>query len=541
MKTIEDNGKLFCIIVSAVFVLLNYLTPITLSDDILYHCIWQLDETAPKLPLESVSDLITSQLNHYQVVNGRVWIHTLLQLFAGFLGKGLYNVVQGVVCYAFVRMMARYVAKTKPTLWHVVLVVLALFVFLPGFAGAYLFFCAGINYLWVSLVVITFLYRFERSDNKGFSFLTAALAFLAGWSHEGIALPLALAFVVYLFVHRTAAFKGSHTVYIAIFLLGTALCIYPPLTIDRAGIGQIGTEGFLKQRLLSALSLLQKGHLVYVLPLTLAYLFVRHRTFFKSWIRSQWFLLVAFTGAFGIAMLSGFPESRTLYYSEWIASLLLFNLVLRLKVRRKAVAVTAMCGVMLFFLVPTLVLSVENHNNYEDMLAQCRKPKNTTVWVRQIAKPKNVFMGYIFTNYVRESVRFGRFELAQGWDTKNEYVRSAAMLFHKPELCFLPASLRSALDIVNPIKPIKPVKSENAELMAVQLPNAVLPSSVWLELKKERTNEMSFKDKLFSYPSCEYPIEKGKYGVVRLHNRHYLLLCLPSMNIQKRIKNVRWK
>lgn len=540
MEALQGREKIFFIAVSIVFILLNFLTPLTLSDDILYHCIWQPNETDPKLPLENLAEIAKSQYVHYQVMNGRVWIHTIIQLFTGFLGKPLYNVLQGFFFYALIGLMVRFTSTATTSLWNYVLVVFSLFMLIPGFADAFLFFVAGVNYLWVSVVVLIFLYRFKKSDKTSFSWITATLAFLSGWSHEGIALPLACSFVLYWFVNRKQLRRNCKLLYILIFLVGCALCIYPPLTLDRADLGKMNESGYLKLHLLKMIAILKQARLIFIITLMVVYLWWRKRQILIEWWRRQCFLFVAFGAAFGLAILSGSPSTRTIFYSEWLALLLLLDLVFHFEMKCKPVLMLLMAISMLIVLIPTLFLSLKNYQNYQNILEQCQAKGCNTVWVRQIAKSENIFMNYIFKNYVRESIRFGTNEKAQGFDESNEYVRSAKMLFHKTSLRFLPATLHAGIK-ADTAAQVQQLVNENKELMAIRLPKYKEISELTLKLYNENPDTLSFKERILAYKQNEYAIKTDQFKVIDIEGRTYLVFCLPQKNVLRRIKEVEWK
>ena len=79
-----------------------------------------------------------------------------------------------------------------------------IFVLIPGFQDAFLWFVGSFNYLWTALAVLLFImyfYRVERQAVGWKSFAVCPLAMLAGWTHEGLTLPLSIGFVLWMTVN----------------------------------------------------------------------------------------------------------------------------------------------------------------------------------------------------------------------------------------------------------------------------------------------------------------------------------------------------
>ena len=97
---------MFMMAVAAVMLFFNYVTPPTLSDDVLYKCVWTLDETEARRPIETFGDVMESQAAHRQVVNGRMVVHTVAQVFMGMVGKDVFNVLNAFMFCLLVLLCA---------------------------------------------------------------------------------------------------------------------------------------------------------------------------------------------------------------------------------------------------------------------------------------------------------------------------------------------------------------------------------------------------------------------------------------------------
>lgn len=105
LKSIKENKSCYYIlsIVGIAFLILNILTPEYL-DDYLYKYAFVNGKADTNYPIQTINDIIYSQINHYQAFNGRVLIHTFVQLFTGILGKGVFNLVNALVFTCFIAL-----------------------------------------------------------------------------------------------------------------------------------------------------------------------------------------------------------------------------------------------------------------------------------------------------------------------------------------------------------------------------------------------------------------------------------------------------
>ena len=97
----EKNNKeivylLVCLVVVTLIYLLNHFTLYT-SDDFVYRFIYKEPfPSANEQPVRSLFDLITSQINHWKVWNGRFTGHSIVQIFMQY-NKEVFNVFNSFV------------------------------------------------------------------------------------------------------------------------------------------------------------------------------------------------------------------------------------------------------------------------------------------------------------------------------------------------------------------------------------------------------------------------------------------------------------
>ena len=184
-------------IVGLAYLVLNFLTP-EYHDDFVYKFMFEGGGVNYGHRVQDVGDLIQSQVCHYSTVNGRSLVHFLVQLFTGLLGKQVFNVVNAIIFCIFIGLLKRSWGKRHDLLGMAVALVLVLL--MPRFKDTMLWMTGSINYLWSATATLLFLMIYEKRRHQAVDKrmpLTLVAAFLLGWTHEGITLPLAAALVIY--------------------------------------------------------------------------------------------------------------------------------------------------------------------------------------------------------------------------------------------------------------------------------------------------------------------------------------------------------
>ena len=85
------------------FYILNNAVPFR-NDDYMYQFVFltTCDYSLPTpvdihRPITNISELFSSQYNHYMIMNGRCPVHFLVQLFCGILGKDLFKIYNTII------------------------------------------------------------------------------------------------------------------------------------------------------------------------------------------------------------------------------------------------------------------------------------------------------------------------------------------------------------------------------------------------------------------------------------------------------------
>mgnify|MGYP001816399407 CR=1 FL=1 len=239
MKIRNSNVNLKIIILFSIsllgFYFLNLYTNIAL-DDFLYKYIFNInpDLGIKATRVESISDLIISQYNHYFVQNGRILLSGLAQLFLKSENKLWFNIVNTLLFGLFqFLLLKRSTALNNRSEYQYVLSILLLWFLVPSPSQTFLWLTGTINYMWGMIIVILFLDFFDRINLKNhhvktkYLLLILIFGFLAGFTNEGITVGVSGALCIAV-AKKFKQYKISSLILIFGFLLGTFVMIVAP-------------------------------------------------------------------------------------------------------------------------------------------------------------------------------------------------------------------------------------------------------------------------------------------------------------------------
>lgn len=343
-KNWNNDGRLKAIVLLCIAVamwVLNYLTP-KCWDDHYYPYMFVGDFFDINRPIESFKDILISQYNHYfGFINGRFFVHIIVQLFAGILGKPIFNICNAIAFALFVYLMTRLTCKVN--IINILFVCAIIFLLYPEFDDTMLWMSGSINYLWTSIVICLFIMLFESLRTEELQtkhFLWLIPSVIAGWTNEGITFPLAISLVIYAIINYKTISHQAVLPLIIGFVIGALFCAFAPSTIGRAGLVQDNILMLLILRIYIGLTLCVKLKAIWVLLFTLFILYLIKRDEFKTWFKKLYIDNIIIWNAmiisFGVVFLSGN------YYSRVGIGVELFAIVLwlRLMPELRCVAVT---------------------------------------------------------------------------------------------------------------------------------------------------------------------------------------------------------
>jgi len=233
---------LFIFSVSFVFLaffLLNSYTPRTMDD--FNYAFEYTDSGRSSEKISSILDILTSQFHHYFIYNGRTIVHSFVQFFSSQKNDILFNILNSMAVIilitlisVYLKMKTRYNKGTK--LW---LFSFLLFWFLvPSPSTTLMWKTGSINYLWTSVLIMSFLCLHHKVSTSDFSerrwipFLIIT-GILCGWGHEGLSIGFALGLIFY-HIYNYKKINISIIYLVIGFLIGTSIAILSPGILARS-------------------------------------------------------------------------------------------------------------------------------------------------------------------------------------------------------------------------------------------------------------------------------------------------------------------
>lgn len=326
-------------IVAIAFYLLNASLPFVM-DDALYahiypanpidngqpHCLNVNDE------IHTFGDVLESQWNHYFTKNGRGLTHIFVQTFCGILGKPLYNIITTLIFIIFVilmnRMFCPWIKKETIGLVYVFPLVL-FFLLIPEPTCLWDGIAYGVNYLWASTWILTFSYIIMERDtsqkpNRRLMLVGCIVAVLAGWSHEGLVIPLGAALLWYA-CQRKLRLKSFEWIWLSLFAIAAMLLVFAPSNFSRAsGMNESDWAG-------GALMLRMRAFIFvrgfYVLIIAALLLLIKNRKCFVAFVKNNQCWIFAWVVSLSFIILVGALNARSTYGIDFFSILLLCRLI----------------------------------------------------------------------------------------------------------------------------------------------------------------------------------------------------------------------
>ncbi len=249
------------------------------------------------LRIQTVGDVISSQIDHYHHWGGRNLVHAVEQLFSGVLSPRLFYVINTFVFLLTLTLIV-YVGAGKDkmhclTPW--LLTSIGMIYFLPWSLYIISSINLACNYLWpmCGLLIVTVLWQKARKHERKYNTIQcmglALISFIAGWSHEAYCLGLSGAFFFYYLFHFKE-FKGVQIWIVIGYWLGTLVLFSAPGNFFRLTQGE--SKGLSDWVIEFALAL-PRLKLAYIFMLVLLYFRIKRKEDFVSFCKEYKLLIIA--------------------------------------------------------------------------------------------------------------------------------------------------------------------------------------------------------------------------------------------------------
>jgi len=218
---------------------LNILTPL-ISDDFAYLFIY-----GEQAQVQSIGDIMQSQINHYYMWGGRSVVHFIAQVLL-LLPPFIADLLNSLVYMGYIFLIYLHIkgqGRTNVSLF--VIINLAVWFFQPVIGDTILWITGAANYLWGTFLILLFLlpYRLYRGRELAMpsyifaSFGMFLLGVLAGWTNENTAGAMLLITVLFLFYYHFQKRRMPVWAYAGLLggIIGFLIMILAPGNFERAG------------------------------------------------------------------------------------------------------------------------------------------------------------------------------------------------------------------------------------------------------------------------------------------------------------------
>lgn len=420
---------------------MNFLTPMSVADDGAYAFIKEpvgreFDENRP---IETFADIVESMTNHWNTHNGRIVSSSLESLFIGIVGKSVFNIFNALVfCFTlgFFLCLCGYDWSSR-WLWLLMLLFLAL---MPAFGETTLWVSGSFNYLWTAFFVLGFLvllrhYRGDRLSGK--HWLLMPVAFICGWTHEIMTLPVSMALGLYMLLHIRKIWGRAVLPLMIGFMLGTAMNVLAPATFVRAGAEDVAdVAGGLVGKVKSFVVSLSRLRIAWLLVLLSIISYFHGKKAFCEFVRSQRWLLLITLFSFLVVWLSGMSNARVRFGIELFSLMLLMGLLRHIGIDhyKQTVLSVSIIGVIIF-LIPILYYQKVNHDHFLYCKPQLENKEQLLILTPTDSIPE------FWCTYLVKHVDFGEDIYYLAADKDKTMVRYMSAYYGKKGMCYLPEAL----------------------------------------------------------------------------------------------------
>lgn len=326
---------LLLLIVTVLYFVINWLTPLWCDDLDYGHA------------GHTLGDIAHREVHDYFHANGRIFSHTLVQLFAGIIGKPLFNLLNPVMTMIMVALLPVVAGEelkvgTNKWRWALLLslsLLLAWFV-LPDQYITMFMIAGSSNYIWAAVLNLLFVYVFtqqmtKEQDLKVWQWVCVVLlSFFAGAWMEMYSIALAPALFLYLLLNRKNVNKQLVVAFVC-YSVGTALVVLAPGNFERHGVAVSGHPALVTW-VVTQLELAIKFKLIWVWLLSLALLIievVKKQYTIKTFIKKNIIWLVGIAVSYAFLFVSGVTSYRSQWAIYLFSFVILFFLLKKIQVR----------------------------------------------------------------------------------------------------------------------------------------------------------------------------------------------------------------
>ena len=527
-----------CLTAVTIISILNWYATPTMSDDIMYLFVWQKEWQIPFERITSFEDVVKSQLIHYELINGRSLTHSLAQIGLNLVPAAVAKLINIVMFLVLIVLTTIYSARDKKYRLIIgVMVFASIFFFLKGFDTAFLWLLGSFTYVWALVFSICFLLLIRKLNKSRMNWKLLPLiplSFLLGWSHEAIALPLSLSFLLFMIVNHKGVLLRASTYCMMAYICGMLMIVTSPALWFRTDI-----EGItISQRILTGfINFATNVKISWLLIVSLLWTSVRNRHQLAVIVHFHGYLLFAWIMALGIVFLCGTSLERVAVCADFLAIIILVQIwQSQSLINYQYTIINIFLIAAILTAVPATVYSKQNYYNYLYHQSQLQKDNVSLISIRQIDSNLSWIEKQIVERYINPTVEFGFYSCYMPFDKKDSNMIAVGQKYGKTNIIMLPE------DVVNHIQSDSAAYSHweadaHQQLYVQLLPKGKKVNHVTFLLTDEVS--IAFYQRILTYNGYEYELPDFNHEVITIQGRNYLVMTIPPKNIKRRIKDIR--
>lgn len=345
----------FFLFMGTTFYILN--RNVSLRSDDIYYCHKYLSTNKYILPqpinpnqkICCLSDIIDSQINHYQSMNGRFFVHSIVQFFCGIAGKNCFNYFNTIVFLVLLFFICKLcIGENRFTLYKVILIIGLFWILFPYKACYSSCIAFSVNYLWSSAFCVLFIYLLSYKEdiykNKIIIYTICFITcFLIGSMHEGFCMGISFASMMIIIQERKYIGKYKFILCLG-FMLGSLILLCCPANWNNI-IGKANSSTSFVEIINSRLIILYKlRRFWFAFAIMVATIVYKHN-YYKINIEYNYIPNIIL-GQLLFLMVLGYKNDRSLFGIEFFSLLLVL----------KAISNTIMSRYESFLKIPTILM-----------------------------------------------------------------------------------------------------------------------------------------------------------------------------------------
>ena len=296
------------------------------------------------------SDIFRVQREAYLHVNGRVLAHSIVQVFAGMIGKPVFNVLNALAVCGLVYMLCK-TADNEFRVGNVVLLMISVFLVWFCYPDQYvtMFMIAGsLNYVWATVIVLIFLKAFFSpllNETNGRVIGLCIYSFVAGAWGEMYSVCVAPSLLLVMCLDKLRRNRVAWLM-LLFFFIGTAIMVLAPGNYARMLEVNDGGSTSISTRIVNTMVNVLGGNLPWLWVLMIAlWIYIRKYKGIIGFWRNNVFWWVAILFSLVFSIVSGASYQRT-FFAIYTFTFVLF-LQLFSKIDLDRIAFYALCSMLL--------------------------------------------------------------------------------------------------------------------------------------------------------------------------------------------------